>query len=390
MPIREGKAGRGRVGLLFASFFVTGMVTVILGPLIPELRERWGVSAAEVALLFPIQFIVSSVASAFSSLRLRLSLILGFSSMAGGLLTLAAGGWPLAPVAFALVGAGLGFTIPATNLIVAHLAPERRGSALALLNLTWGLGATACPLLFALLRQRGSTDLAPWLIAAAAAAFALLFAVRPGERRPATERTHRLPAPGGGWRAAVALLPLAGLLLLYVGTENAIAGWLIDMADRLGGERGATSMLIGSGFWGAVLTGRGLTPLFLRRLSEPAVYAGSLALAGAGALTLLVAGSQASLAAGAVVAGLGCAPLFPLTISLIAGATAADGSRGAGWVFAGGGLGGAALPWLTGRLAAAGGEVGALPYNPGFLVPVLGVAAMALLFGLRGRFGTSG
>jgi fucose permease len=80
--------------------------------------------------------------------------------------------------------------------------------------------------------------------------------------------------------------------------------------------------------------------------------------------------------------GLGMAPLFPLTVSVLAAATAATRSRTAGWVLGCGGLGGAALPWLTGRL---GGGPGAL--NHGFLVPLAGLAGLAALYGVRHVWG---
>ncbi len=69
------------------------------------------------------------------------------------------------------------------------------------------------------------------------------------------------------------------------------------------------------------------------------------------------------------------AALYPLTVSVLAAATAASHSRATGWVLACGGLGGAALPWLTGTVA---GDA-AVPARA-FLVPL---AALALLAGLR-------
>jgi fucose permease len=380
---------------LYGGYFVTGMVTVILGPLIPELRAAWGVDAAAVAVLFPVQFAVSSLASALSSYHLRGSLMLGYGALTVGLVGLGAGGWTLAVPSMAFVGGGLGLVIPATNLVVARLGSGGRGSALAVVNLVWGLGATACPLLYALLRERGSTDLAPWLLGALTAGVFVLLVMRPGS--PAPDEGKSVPAPGdtaeaavggsdatagppapGGRRALTALLPAAALLFLYVGSENAVGGWLVELADRLGGERSAVSMLIGSGFWAAVLVGRGVAPWLLRRVSEAALYRLSLATAAAGALTLLLAAGRPLLATGAVVAGLGCAPLFPLTVSLLADATAGAGGRHAGWAFACGGLGGAVLPWLTGLLSAAP-TAATVAWNRGFLVPLCGFLLMAVL-----------
>jgi fucose permease len=73
-------------------------------------------------------------------------------------------------------------------------------------------------------------------------------------------------------------------------------------------------------------------------------------------------------------AGLGLAPLFPLTVSRIAAETAGRGAGRAGWVFVGSGLGGATLPWLTARV---GG--GAANLQHGFVVPLAALGLLALL-----------
>jgi fucose permease len=137
-------------------------------------------------------------------------------------------------------------------------------------------------------------------------------------------------------------------------------------------------MLVGSGFWGAILAGRASASVLLARVSEPALYKASLALAGAGTLTVLLADSRTGVAAGALAAGAGMAPLFPLTISLLTARTASTLSRGTGWVFACGGVGGAVLPWLAGQVT--DGDAG---LSRGFAVPLAGMALLAVLYALH-------
>lgn len=369
---------------LYAGFLLTGVATVLLGPLLPELSREWRLPVDQLAPLFVAQFLASALGSFLSSYRQSLSLLLGYLLIAAGLVFLALATWPLALAAVAATGLGLGLAIPATNLRVAHSQPARRGAALSSLNLVWGAGAVACPLLFAV-RPRGTSSDAVLVILAVAAGLVLLLLLRTpggaGAREEVAGATvdGRSSAPAG---QAVALVVIAAILFLYVGIENTVGGWLVSLADQFQSARTATSLWIGSGFWAALLASRAIAPLLLRRISEPALYGAGIALAGAGLVGLLAGRSQAEVAVAAVAVGAGLAPLFPLTVSFLAELTAATRSRSTGWVFALAGTGGAALPWLTARIAGGADRLAA-----GFVAPMAGLALLALLFGLLRRLG---
>ena len=377
---------------LYAGFLLTGAVTVLLGPLLPELSREWRLPTEGLAPLFVAQFLASSVGSLLSSYRLGLSLAIGYVLIAIGLASLAMASWPLALAPAAAIGLGLGLAIPATNLRVAHSRPTRRGAALSSLNLVWGVGAVACPLLFAV-RPPGMSSDAVLLVLAGAAGLVLPCLAWNARPVAAGRFTPGAPAPSPAAAAPAASVPasrpgralpglvvIAAIMFLYVGIENSVGGWLVSLADEFQPERAATSLWIGSGFWAALLAGRAAAPLLLRRASEPALYGAGIALAAAGLLGLLSSGTQAGVAASAIAVGAGLAPLFPLTISFLAELTATDRSRNTGWAFALAGAGGAALPWLTGRLA--GGADG---LAAGFVAPIGGLALLALLFGLLRR-----
>jgi len=363
---------------LYGGFLITGVVTVLLGPLLPDLALEWRLPVEELRALFVVQFLASATGSLLSSYRLGLSLRLGYLLIAAGLVALSLAGWPLALAPMAAVGFGLGLAIPATNLRVAHSQPTRRGAALSSLNMVWGAGAVACPLLFAV-RPPGMSSDAVLLVLAAAGGVVLILLVPTRGGSGAT--APAAPAPAGRQGGVVpGLLVVAAIMFLYVGIENSVGGWLVSLADQFQAERSATSLWIGSGFWAALLASRAAAPLVLRRVSEPALYVAGVMLAGGGLLGLLLSGSQAGLAVAAVATGAGLAPLFPLTISFLADLTEATRSRNTGWVFALAGAGGAVLPWLTGRLA--GGADG---LAAGFVAPIGGLVLLALLFGLLRR-----
>ena len=358
---------------LYVGFLITGVVTVLLGPLLPDLAREWRLPVEELRGLFVVQFLASATGSLLSSYRLGLSLRLGYLLIAAGLVSLSLAPWPLALVPMAAVGLGLGLAIPATNLRVAHSQPQRRGAALSSLNMVWGAGAVACPLLFAV-RPPGMSSDAVLLVIAAASGLTLL-ALRAAPAGGAVTAQAASAARGRQGGVLPGLVVIAAIMFLYVGIENSVGGWLVSLADQFRAERSATSLWIGSGFWAALLVSRAVAPLLLRRVSEPVLYGAGVLLAGGGLFGLLLSGSQAGLAVAAVATGAGLAPLFPLTISFLADLTEATRSRNTGWVFALAGAGGAVLPWLTGRLA--GGADG---LAAGFVAPIGGLVLLAVLF----------
>ena len=361
---------------LSGAFVLSGVVTVILGPLVPELHARWGLPHSEAATLFLAQFVASTTGTFVSSRNLRRSLVLGYALVAAGLVALALAGPATAAPAMALVGLGLGLSVPSTNLVVARSRPEARGAALSWINLLWGLGALGSPLLFAAARGREPARTVPLLLAVVAGLASLgLARALP---RLAESRGEAVPASGRRVGPMVFAFFMAELFL-YVGVETSVGGWVVALAAQVAPAGGLVALFIGSGFWGAFLSGRALAPLFLRRVTETALARVSLAMAAVGVVLLLLARSTPALAVGAALAGFGLAPLFPLIVSALAATTGADRWRGSGTVFASAPLGAAVLPWLTGRLAATTGAL-----QSAFVVPVVATALLAVLFGVDG------
>ncbi|MCH7664347.1 MAG: hypothetical protein IH936_00240 [Acidobacteria bacterium] len=384
--------------LLHACFLLTGVTAVLLGPLIPELEAVWNIDHAQTGSLFLVQFSASSIGAIVSSLNLRRSLVAGYALSAVSLLGLAYGGWPLARLFMAVSGFSLGLVISGSNLMVARKNPENRGAALSTLNLIWGLGAVTSPLLFAMFAKSlgafGLLELLALLAATASVAMALKLS------NPAPDGADTAAANGAPRHSAPPLLLLvAALLFFYVGVEISIGGWLVTLSDQFSTERTVVSLIIGSGFWGALLTGRAIAAIVLERLSEATVYAVSLSVAATGAVCLFLADSRSAVAVGAVLSGLGLAALYPLTVSILAAVTASSRSHVAGLLMACGGFGGALLPWLTGRLSRASAKASeavapealADSLSRGFLVPIGGLIALAIFFALyhRARSNTS-
>lgn len=371
------ESGRRADMILHATFVLTGVVTTLLGPLLPVLSAKWSLTDSQAGYLFTAQFVGSMGGAALSSpLILRLGsrrlLAVGFGMMALGVATLGAGAWVLAVGSILCYGTGLGLTIPTTNLLVSEANPNRASAALNILNFAWGAGAVACPVLVAWLVPRHATGLGLLGLGALLAGSAFALARMPLQlpaKAPASEQP-RAPQRTSLWRSP--LTPVLGaLFFLYVGTENAVAGWAASYANRFHSGPGAVWALAPSCFWAAMLVGRAAAPAILRFASDAKLMTAGLLIAALGVTTLLATRTLVGVFAGAALAGLGLAPVFPITIAMFSRGFRALATRMAGSMFALAGLGGATLPWLVGFFSA---RFGSLRF--GLIVPLIGILVM--------------
>jgi fucose permease len=86
-------------GAIHVGFALTGVVTTLLGPILPLFSARWGLSDNQADYLFAAQFVEATagvllsgpLALCVGSIR---SIAAGFGLIAAGVGALAAAGWP--------------------------------------------------------------------------------------------------------------------------------------------------------------------------------------------------------------------------------------------------------------------------------------------------------
>src|SRR5262249_48322385 len=137
-------------------------------------------------------------------------------------------------------GAGIGFTIPTVNLMIAEENTVRRSSALNLLNFSWSAGAVACPIVFAWLPSARILIFLRVIAAALVllALLALLFSSQDSRSQRGGDQPQSEP-----WVHYVAnptAMVLGAIFFLYVGTENGLSAWLASFAKREGSTMGST------------------------------------------------------------------------------------------------------------------------------------------------------
>ena len=123
---------------IFAGFIVAGIVTTLLGPILPILISRWSLSDERAGIFFICQFGtslagVASVSALIPRFGYKVTLAAGYSIVAIGIAGLNSPHHVGGLIAACLYGYGLGLVLPASNLWVTEVAGSRRVAALSLL-----------------------------------------------------------------------------------------------------------------------------------------------------------------------------------------------------------------------------------------------------------------
>lgn len=362
---------------VFLYFLAAGVATVMLGPLLPSLIRRWQIQDAQAGTLFTASFVGQFCGAWFATRNLRMSVLYGSATSAVGCVAMAWAGFGLAHFALFAVGLGLGAGLTAGNVMAGTVVPSARARLVAALNIAWGLGAIACPLLVRLSSFRGpqtfflSTAVFVGVTSLASVSIPRL------TQTPIVHRTSHSPAtqesPIG---SELPLRPLllflfAAAIFVYVGVENALSGWLPTYAVRSNPALHPSSISLY--FWMSELTGRVVVIALMSLIDDAILYrlCVMILICTQIALCAVAPISAAGVVAMTVVAALSLAPLYPLITSFLLARTGSHAKLGV--LFACASLGGAILPWLTGAVSTHFHGLRA-----GLLVPAVG--AILLLF----------
>ncbi|CAM4470217.1 MFS transporter [Paenibacillus tarimensis] len=257
----------------------------------------------------------------------------------------------IAPIA----GFGFGLTEAVLGAIIIEFVVERKASAMTRLETFFGLGALAMPSVAALLIGEGIWQMAFPVVTAMAGITTLIwltmsFGQADDMLAHTTPKITESTAPRA--RYSLSALPLLTMgvayFVLYVGMEMSVSNYLPSiMKERAGmGEAAAASTL--SLFWGLMVIGR----LFSGRLADWSGYIRYLAVStgvGAGLLALLaVTGSTSISLIWIGLSGLVWSGVFAIGLLYINEKLPGMTERTTSLLVAAGGLGGAAMPRITG------------------------------------------
>jgi fucose permease len=397
MDVQAEVFSRGRRQLAvvasFATIFMLGVATSLLGPSLPGLAGRLRIALPQAGLFFTFLSLGSVMATLvlarWMDQPVRHALVTAGALLAGCALVFLAGSetFAQAGAAAALIGLAISTAGTAPNAIIAELYRRRRPDVERPAFQCSGAGAFAGPLLIttsipvsvALCGGVSAGGHCPHLLWAcsiqppttavgatgssgphASLTRAATYAARDtqaGEPERADNTSDRVAA--GAWLAP--LIPLFLFAALYMGTEQALGGWLFTYGRQSAGLAAPAASVLTALFWLSLVAGRLAAIGILGRASNRVTLFGGVLLGAAG-IAVLVLGSVFSplLWLGAIVVGFGLGPLFPTTLAL--GAQLAPMRAGAvtSLVVASGSVGVMVLPYASGAVMARAGAVGSM------------------------------
>ncbi|HTS34799.1 MAG TPA: MFS transporter [Candidatus Solibacter sp.] len=364
----------------YVSFFPIGVVTVLLGPMLPTLSAQWSLNYSQAGALFTAQYLTSTAAVALSGLMVarwgfRFAMKAGLLLASVAVALLLAGPMWLGVVSIGAYGAGLGFAVPAANLLVAEVNPGRRSAVLNVLNFCWSAGAVACPFLVAVAVKNRMAPVFLFLLAGFMLLVTIGIAVMPASivepARATGAKKEKVPID---WKHA-SLPVLGALFFIYVGTENSFGGWVASYSKSLGNMTPTLSLMTPSFFYAALTFGRLLAPALLRMFDETFLVRAGLLVACSGTAGLMLSHALTAVLASACVAGFGLAGVYPIMIALLSREFGPTAARVGSIMFTLSNLGGGLLPWIVG---VASNRFGTL--KAGLAVPLIGTALMFVLY----------
>ena len=354
------------------AIFVYGVIAAMLGTIMPTFKltpEQNG----NVALAQAIGLVIASVSVGplIDAKGKKTALVLGLGIISAALFGLPnAGGYGAILATMFGLGFGGGVIVTAANALASDIGEERRASVLNLLNLFFGLGGLATPLIAANFLHGNAVALC-YLAAVLAAGTFILHIATP------------MPAPAGGqsFKAAEAgkvlgrptLYLLALFLFLYVACEVGVWNWLASYLMSRGIPEKSALNILSLGFALGILIGRVVVSRIL--INVPAINV-TLAAAVLMAVTtyLMLNTSDPTVAWIAVFcAGLSMAPVFPTTLAMVGDAFPRMTATAMGIVITCGWIGLAVSSPIIGAMAGANSANlrSALLIIPGFSVAMI-------------------
>jgi fucose permease len=302
------------------AIFVYGMISAMLGTILPDLSDRFRLSPRQngtIAFVQALGLIIASlgVGPLLDNEGKKLGLIIGLALIATALFALPrSSGFRSILFLLFLLGVGGGIVVTGANALVSDVSESHRAGALNMVNLFFGLGGLATPFIAANLFGRNWVRLCYTIAALTVVSLAI-------------EASTKMPEPtrAGGFVLADAapvlgrpLLFLLGLsLFLYVSCEVGIWNWLPRHLIAQGIPESRALNILSLGFALGLLIGRvGVSPILIRVPAIIVLLFASIVMA-ISTFLMLRLNNPFTAAILVFLAGLSMAPVFPTTLAIV-------------------------------------------------------------------------
>jgi fucose permease len=302
------------------AIFVYGMISAMLGTILPDLSDRFRLSPSQngtIAFAQALGLIIASlgVGPLLDNEGKKLGLMIGLALIAIALFALPrSSGFRSILFLLFLLGVGGGIVVTGANALISDVGEAHRATALNMVNLFFGLGGLATPFIAANLFGRNWVRLCYTIAALTVVSLAI-------------EASTKMPKPtgAGGFVLADAapvlgrpLLFLLGLFLfLYVSCEVGIWNWLPRHLIAQGIPESRALNILSLGFALGLLIGRaGVSPILIRVPAITVLLCASVVMAISTFLMLRLS-NPFTAAILVFLAGLSMAPVFPTTLAIV-------------------------------------------------------------------------
>lgn len=310
---------------LYATYGCLGYILAGMGAILPELRAERDLPRTETAL-YPSGFALGLIVVGLFGPRVagrlgRFAVPVALACLTGGTALLAAGTGRLdsglGALALGLGGAGLVLVVPA-QLRAAHRSDEASTVALTEANAVSSAGSVLAPLLIGAalavgVGWRAGFAGVPLLAALVVLAFLLSSKGQLASAEPADAAT--MDAEPAGRRAPRAFLGWWSLLVLAVAAEFCLLFWSADYLRTEQALAADAASATSAGFVVGMAAGRaGIGPALRWSGGPLRLLLASSALATTGVILFWASPGVVAAVAGLVLAGLGIALLYPVTL----------------------------------------------------------------------------
>lgn len=357
------------------AFLAMGAAAALYGPALRQLAAESGRPTAQTGLVFVVHwtgfFLSTLVTNALARrVEMQRAVLAGLGLMLAGTLGLIGLPAPLNLLVTVMIGLGAGMLEILLNRSAEFLAGRAPAAALARLHAPYGLGAVVMPLLVEAALGLGlGWRWAPGVVAAVLAlamGLALRWAALPVPHGQAGTHWGHLP-----WGP---LLPFVLILVIYVGAEVAVGGWVTTyFAERGLGE--SLGRWVTAAFFLCFALGR----VVFATVAERAGYRRTVqATSGLAAAALLLPVASPALAPlGFALAGLAFSLIFPTMLAWGARRFPEHRAPVASLSIAATGAGAAVVPFGVGLVVQAAGPGALPPLLVGLTLAVAGLAYIA-------------
>ena len=260
-------------------FFVTGMTSTILGTIIPNLRDAYGLNYLVSGSLFTLHQagnLCAVILAGFLPYLIgrKKSVLILYSALAIGTMLITASGFPiLLMTAYAFTGVGRGTTSNITNVIVSE-SSENKGAGLNLLHAIFAFGALVSPFILLLASSFSASQgwrITLWILALCMIVSFFLFATsslnnKPEPRSSAVEKkTPSSEMSSQSEAEALSGIPFyksfdywlnVSILLFYLCGESGNMGWLVTYFKDTGLMGQTFAQMTSSIMWIMIMAGR--------------------------------------------------------------------------------------------------------------------------------------